>query len=78
MKNQKPHKSLSLAAIKTMFANGARLMKMIWRDKPGAVIAMIAVFIVVSSAPFLQSGARGLLINKLVGIAGSHTIPQSL
>ncbi len=53
-------------------------MKMIWRDKPGAVIAMIAVFIVVSSAPFLQSGARGLLINKLVVIAGSHEIARDL
>lgn len=51
---------------------------MVWKEKKGSVIALGFVFLIVSAAPFLQSGSRGLLINELVEIAGNGTVSSYL
>lgn len=61
-----------------MLRNTSRLSAMIWKEKKGGVIALALVFLIVSAAPFLQSGSRGLLINELVNIAGSGHISTYL
>ena len=43
---------------------------MIWQERKGSVLALVAVFMIVSATPFFQSGTRGLLINELIKITG--------
>src|SRR3989344_1920825 len=64
---------LSFFVFRDMFVNTKRLSAMVWREKNGVVILMSLVFLIVSAAPFLQSGSRALLINELVNIAGEGT-----
>jgi len=64
---------LSFFVFRDMFVNTKRLSAMVWREKKGVVILMSLVFLIVSAAPFLQSGSRALLINELVNIAGEGT-----
>lgn len=54
-----------------MWDNSKKLNALIWKEKRGGVIALALVFLIVSAAPFLQSGSGGLLINELVKISGS-------
>ncbi len=66
-----------LGAIKTMARNSMRLSKMIWTGHKGMVIALAAVFLVNSAAPFIASGLWGLLLNKLTAI-GSGLMDNKL
>ena len=56
----------SLSAFREMWRNSGKLNALIWTEKRGGVIALGFAFLVVSAAPFLQYGSRGLLINELV------------
>ena len=47
---------------------------LIWKENKYIVLALIAVFLIASTAPFLQSGSSALLINELVDISGSGNI----
>ncbi|MEK7159827.1 MAG: ABC transporter ATP-binding protein [Patescibacteria group bacterium] len=73
-----PENKLSFAVFREMLKNSKRLSLMIWKEKKGSVIALIFVFLIVSAAPFFQSGSRGLLINELVRIAGSGVVSSLL
>ncbi len=66
------------SAISQTISNSVRLGRMLWREKKALTIVMIFLFVVVSAAPFLQSGARGLLINELIKIAGHGTMTRNL
>ncbi|MBU1907648.1 ABC transporter ATP-binding protein/permease [Patescibacteria group bacterium] len=78
MSNGETEHIFSLASLRAMLANSARLSKLVWKAKRGLVIALGIIFLIVSSAPFLQSGSRGLLINELVASAGSNSIHPRL
>lgn len=69
---------LSLAVFREMFRNSGRLTKIIWKEKRGIIIASFFVFAIISTAPFLQSGLNGLLINELVKIAGNGNMSLNL
>lgn len=78
MDKEQQQNKLSLSVFREMLQNAARLSAMIWKEKKGTVIALGFVFLIVSAAPFLQSGSRGLLINELIDIAGSGHINSYL
>src|SRR3989338_7735968 len=78
MDKEKQDQKLSLSVFREMLGNSVRLSAMIWKENKGSVIALGLVFLIVSAAPFLQSGSRGLLINELVKIAGSGGVSNSL
>src|SRR3990167_3705263 len=78
MDKEKQEQKLSLSVFREMLGNSARLSAMIWKENKGSVIALGLVFLIVSAAPFLQSGSRGLLINELVEITGSGTASSYL
>jgi ABC-type multidrug transport system fused ATPase/permease subunit len=65
---------LSLPIFKELLKNSGRLTAMVWREKKRQMILLGVIYLIVSAAPFLQSGSRGLLVNELVGIAGSGSI----
>lgn len=72
------NKKISLTSFKKIIKNGARLSKIIWKDKKGMTVALIFVFLVISASPFLQSGSQGMLINELVKIAGKNILDSRL
>ncbi len=74
MDREKQEQKLSLSIFREMLGNIARLSAMIWKENKGSVIALGFVSLIVSVAPFLQSGSRGLLINELIKITGSGTV----
>jgi len=78
MNKDKQENKLSLSLFREMLKNSAKLSAMLWKEKRGGVIALGFVFLVVSAAPFLQSGSRGLLINELVKITGSGAVSSYL
>ena len=78
MDREKQEQKLSLSVVREMLGNSARLSAMIWKENKGSVIALGLVFLIVSAAPFLQSGSRGLLINELIKITGSGTASSYL
>ena len=78
MDKEKQEHKLSLSLFREMLKNSVKLTAMLWREKRGEIILLGLVFLVVSAAPFLQSGSRGLLINELVKIAGSGTTSSYL
>lgn len=61
---------ISLNVFQEMLRNSWRATKIVWKEKKGSVIGLILVILVISAAPFLQSGSRGLLINELIRIVG--------
>lgn len=69
---------LKLSIFREMLRNSVRLSGMVWKEKKNAVLALAFVFLLVSIAPFLQSGARALLINHLIDIAGSGRVDSRL
>ncbi|MDP3875185.1 MAG: ABC transporter ATP-binding protein [bacterium] len=78
MSEKEQDQKLSLSVLREMLGNSIRLSAMIWKENKGSVIALGLVFLIVSAAPFLQSGSRGLLINELVKIAGSGVVSNYL
>jgi len=78
MNKEKQEQKLSLFVFREMLGNSARLSAMIWKKNKGSVIALSLVFLIVSVAPFLQSGSRGLLINELIKIVGSSGVSSYL
>lgn len=78
MDKEKQEQKLSLSLFREMLKNSVKLTAMLWREKRGEIILLGFVFLVVSAAPFLRSGSRGLLINELVKIAGSGTMSSYL
>ncbi len=68
----------SPAIFREMLRNGRRLIGFIWNEHKGVIIGLFLVFLVVSAAPFLQSGSSGLLINALVRSAGTGTFSPHL
>jgi ATP-binding cassette subfamily B protein len=78
MNKEKQDNKLSLSLFREMLKNSGKLSAMLWREKRSEIVLLGLVFLVVSAAPFLQSGSRGLLINELVNIAGSGTISSYL
>ena len=78
MDREKQEQKLSLSVFREMLGNSARLSAMIWKKNKGSVIALSLVFLIVSVAPFLQSGSRGLLINELIKIVGSSGVSSYL
>lgn len=71
-------KKISLTSFKKIIKNGARLSKIILKDKKGMTVALVFVFLVISASPFLQSGSQGILINELVKIAGKNILDSRL
>lgn len=59
----------SLSAVLQMFRNGLRLSKIVWQENKRQVIALLFLFLLVSGAPFMRSGAQGLIVNELVDMA---------
>jgi len=57
-------------AIGSMARNSLRLFKMIWLEHKWMVLALSAVFLINSVAPFVASGVWGLLLNKLTSLTG--------
>ena len=76
--NQHQEDILSLPALRQMVRNSIRLSGMVWEERKGMVIILGLVFLVVSAAPFLQSGSLGLLINQLVSMQEGSMITLSL
>lgn len=74
--NQK--KKVSAEVMKDLLRNSRRLSGMIWKENRGSFVALIVVFVLVSSAPFVFSGSRGLLINELVRAASGGALSSSL
>lgn len=68
----------SLAAFREVWRNSARLIKILWQRKRGMLLSLVAIFLVISTMPFLQSGSRGLLINELVRQAGNGLVSSKL
>lgn len=78
MSKEKQGNKLSLSLFREMLKNSGKLSAMLWKEKRGEIVMLGFVFLVVSAAPFLQSGSRGLLINELVNNTGSGTISSYL
>lgn len=78
MNEENNNNKISLSVFREMFKNSARITKILWKEKKGMIIALLFVFLIVSAAPFMQSGSHGLLINELVRIAGSGAITSKL
>ena len=78
MNKEKQEQKLSISAFREMLKNSIRLSAMMWRERKGGIIGLGLVFLIVSAAPFLQSGSRGLLINELIKIAGSGGVSSYL
>lgn len=76
--DEENNNKISFSAFKKIIKNGARLSKMIWKDKRGMTVALVFVFLVISASPFLQSGSQGMLINELVKIAGKNVLDSRL
>ncbi|TSC77598.1 MAG: ABC transporter-like protein [Parcubacteria group bacterium Gr01-1014_33] len=71
-------KWLSLPVLRSMIQNSFRVLGIVWEKNKGAVIALAFIFLVVSATPFWQSGARALLINELVRLAGGALVTPYL
>lgn len=65
-------------ALSSLIKNSLRLSKIIWKEKKGAVVAMLFVYTFLSFAPFVESGLRGLLINELIRIPGVGQISPNI
>ncbi len=66
-------RSFSTSLFFDMFKNSLKLSKLLWREKRNSMILLGIIFLIVSGAPFLQSGFRGLLINKLIPISDGYS-----
>jgi len=66
------------SAISQTISYSFRLSQMLWREKKVLTLGLIFLFVIVSASPFLQSGARGFLINELIRIAGHDTVTRNL
>lgn len=71
-------KPFSFDAVIIITRNSARLFKILWAEKKSLIIIMGVIFLIVSSAPFLQSGTRGLLINELVRIVQGQSVGEKI
>jgi len=78
MNKEKQEQKISISAFREMLKNSIRLSAMMWKEKKGGIIGLGLVFLIVSAAPFLQSGSRGLLINELIKIAGNSGVSSYL
>ncbi|MEK7596128.1 MAG: hypothetical protein AAB564_01070 [Patescibacteria group bacterium] len=78
MNKEKQENKISFSLFREMLKNSVKLSAMLWKEKKSEVIALGFIFLVVSAAPFLQSGSRGLLINELVKIAENGTASSFL
>ena len=76
--DDKENNKISFSVFREMFRNSTRLTKVIWEEKKGIIVASLFVFSIISTAPFLQSGLNGLLINELVKTAGSGNVGINL
>lgn len=78
MNKEKQEQKLSISAFREMLKNSIRLSAMMWKERKGGIIGLGLVYLIVSTAPFLQSGSRGLLINELIKLAGSGGVSSYL
>lgn len=69
---------LSFSAIRELFLNARRITRAVFQDRKWLIIGLGFTFVAVAAGPFLQSGARSLLINELVRIAGSRSVTDYL
>lgn len=76
MQDEKPRFSSSV--FRRVFGNASRITALLWAKKKGLTFALACTFAVVAAGPFLQAGARGLLINELVRIIGTNNIDSQL
>lgn len=74
----KKEKTFSVAVFKELAKNSFYLSRIVWKEKKGSVLVMLAVFLGLSFIPFLESGARGEIINKLVESLGNKNIDPKL
>ena len=65
---------LVLPIFQQLFVNSYRLTALVWHDKKWFVLLLTFVFFALSVSSFLNSGARALLLNELVLVAGSKTV----
>lgn len=76
--NNEENNKISFSVFREMLKNSVRLTKIIWKEKKGIIFASFFVFSIISTAPFLQSGLNGLLINELIKIVGSGNVSLNL
>lgn len=74
MKQKDQEEKISFSAFRELIKNSFRTSKIVWKEKKGIVIILTLLLFVISSAPFLQSGIRGLLINELVNIVSGKSL----
>lgn len=74
----KKEKTFSIGVFKELVKNSFYLGKIVWKEKKGSVLGMMTVFLALSFIPFLESGARGEIINKLVEGLGNKNIDPKL
>ena len=72
--SKQPKKSVFSEMIK----NSVWLTQILVKEKKALTIGLIFLIVIVSAAPFLQSGARGFLINELIKIAGLNSVTRNL
>ena len=76
--NQKQPSFLSFAPFKELLRNNRRTLGLVWQEGRWLIIALSLIFGVISVAPLLQAGVRGLLINELVRSAGGGAVGATL
>lgn len=55
-----------------------RVNRLVWKEKKGVILALLALLILLSAAPIVRSAVQGLFINELVKVAGSGVLNQLL
>src|SRR3989344_3770951 len=68
------NEKLSTSAIREMWRNGVRLVKMVLKVRPHLVIGTLGIFVLAALITYTSSGIRALLINALTaGTSGLWT-----
>jgi len=78
MQQNEENEKLSLGALREMWRNSVRLSRMVFRVRPWLVIGIFTLFALAAGLTYASSGLRALLINDLIGSAGSGVWSYSI
>jgi len=78
MSNQTKPTTFDIKVVKSMWQNFIRINRLIWHEKKWLLMGILALYIINSTLPFIQSGANALLINELIRITGGGEITNTI
>lgn len=78
MAETKKDKTGVFQAFADLACNSSRLFRIVWAEKKGLTLGLVATTTLTAAIPFAQSGVSALVINALQSAVGKGEVPSSL